>query len=205
MRAIFLDRDGVINHNRPDHVTRWEEFRFLPHSLRALQQLSGLGWPLIVITNQAIINRGIARSAQVETIHARMMQQVAAAGGRIEAVFYCPHRPDESCGCRKPRPGMLHRAADQYSLSLRRSYLIGDAVSDIEAGYEAGCECILVLSGRGREQLQQRGRKRLPPGCHILPHIGAAARWILMSEQRTRLYEARESPPAVPLSTQAGS
>lgn len=150
--AIFVDRDGVINANRPDHVKRWEEFVFLPGALEALQSLAAQTWPVIVITNQAIIGRGIAPAAIVDDIHARMRAVVAAAGGRIDDVYLCPHRPEDGCDCRKPRPGMLLRAAREHGLDLSRSYFIGDALSDAQAAAAAGAMPIFVASGRGAEQ-----------------------------------------------------
>jgi D-glycero-D-manno-heptose 1,7-bisphosphate phosphatase len=150
--AIFVDRDGVINANRPDHVKRWEEFVFLPGALEALRSLASQPWPVIVVTNQAIIGRGIAPAAIVDDIHARMRAVVAAAGGRIDAVYLCPHRPEDGCDCRKPRPGMLLRAAREHGLDLSRSYFVGDALSDAQAAAAAGATPIFVSSGRGAEQ-----------------------------------------------------
>jgi D-glycero-D-manno-heptose 1,7-bisphosphate phosphatase len=150
--AVFLDRDGVINVNRPDHVKCWAEFEFLPGALEALARLAALGLPVIVVTNQAIVNRGMVPQRMVDEINCRMAAEIVRAGGRIDAVVYCPHRPEEACQCRKPQPGLLLEAARRYRLDLRRSVLVGDALSDIEAGQAAGCQTILVLTGRGAEQ-----------------------------------------------------
>ena len=150
--AVFLDRDGVINVNRPDHVKSWTEFEFLPGALAALARLAALNLPVIVVTNQAIVNRGMVPQPVVDEINCRMAAEIVRAGGRIDAVIYCPHRPEEACRCRKPQPGLLLEAARRYRLDLRRSVLIGDALSDIEAGQAAGCQTILVLTGRGAEQ-----------------------------------------------------
>jgi D-glycero-D-manno-heptose 1,7-bisphosphate phosphatase len=150
--AVFLDRDGVINVNRPDHVKSWTEFEFLPGALEALARLAALNLPVIVVTNQAIVNRGMVPQPVVDEINCRMAAEIVRAGGRIDAVVYCPHRPEEACQCRKPQPGLLLEAARRYRLDLRRSVLVGDALSDIEAGQAAGCQTILVLTGRGAEQ-----------------------------------------------------
>lgn len=152
MRAIFLDRDGVICENRADHVKSWDEFRFLPGALPALAQLTGSEFARIVITNQAAINRGIVPASTVDGIHARMIAEVERAGGHIHRVMTCPHRPDENCTCRKPKPGMLFQAATDLGIDLSRSYLIGDATTDIQAGLAAGCTCFMVLTGRGMKQ-----------------------------------------------------
>ena len=159
--AVFLDRDGVINENRSDHVKAWEEFVFLPGVLDALRLLARHDRPIIVVTNQAVINRGLVRRETVEQVHRRMCDEIAQGGGRIDAIYYCPHRPEEGCDCRKPRPGLLLQAAREMSLDLPGSYFIGDALSDVEAALAAGCRPILVLTGRGQDQrdvLEQRGQ-----------------------------------------------
>jgi D-glycero-D-manno-heptose 1,7-bisphosphate phosphatase len=151
--AVFLDRDGVINVNRTDHVKRWEEFEFLPGALEAIAELSRAGVAVFVITNQAIVNRGMVPRAIVEWINLRMQHAVEAHGGRIAAVAYCPHRSDEQCPCRKPQPGLIVELARRHGVDLATSIVVGDAVSDIKAAAAAGCRAILVLTGRGREQL----------------------------------------------------
>jgi D-glycero-D-manno-heptose 1,7-bisphosphate phosphatase len=153
MRAIFLDRDGVICENRADHVKSWPEFRFLPGAKEAVAALSHLGLPIIVVTNQAAIGRGLVSTEVVNEINRRMVAEMAAYGGHIDRVLYCPHRPDEKCSCRKPEPGLLQQAADEMNINLSRSYLVGDSVSDLQAGQKVGCRNFLVLTGRGFEQL----------------------------------------------------
>ena len=153
MRAIFLDRDGVICENRSDHVKSWDEFQFLPGAKDSLAALSRLGLPIIVITNQAIVGRGMVPASVVDDIHRRMVAEVEAYGGRIDRVVYCPHRPEDRCGCRKPEPGMLWQMADEMGIDLTQSYLVGDAATDLMAGQRVGCRLIMVLTGRGLQQL----------------------------------------------------
>jgi D-glycero-D-manno-heptose 1,7-bisphosphate phosphatase len=153
MAAIFLDRDGVINENRADHVKSWSEFHFLPGVSEAIARLSRAGIKVFVITNQAVINRGMVPRDVVELINRRMIQELRRQGGRIEMVAHCPHRPEEQCQCRKPEPGLLLSLARDYGVDLEDSVLIGDALTDIDAGQAAGCRTVLVLTGRGREQL----------------------------------------------------
>jgi D-glycero-D-manno-heptose 1,7-bisphosphate phosphatase len=150
--AIFLDRDGVINENRPDHVKCWEEFEWLPGVLSSIRRLSQTGMPIFIVTNQAIINRGITTEATLNDIHSRMLAKIEQAGGRIEKIFYCPHDKHEDCDCRKPKPGMLKQAAHEFGIDLTRSFLVGDAWTDIEAGLAVGASSILVMTGRGRNQ-----------------------------------------------------
>ncbi|MBX7214929.1 MAG: HAD family hydrolase [Thermoflexales bacterium] len=177
--ALFLDRDGVLNVNRPDHVKGWEEFEFLPGVLVALRSLARLPVPIIVVTNQAIVNRGRITAARLADIHARMLAAVAAAGGRIDAIYACPHRPDEGCDCRKPRPGMLLQAAREWSLDLPRSVFVGDALTDLEAALAAGAQPVHVASGQGRAQRPAVGahpQHRHGPQAEDLP---AAVPWLL--------------------------
>lgn len=151
--AIFLDRDGVICENRVDHVKNWDEFQFLPGAKVSLAALSLLGLPIVVVTNQAIVGRGLVPASTVDGIHQRMVAEVEAYGGRIDRVVYCPHRPEDRCHCRKPEPGMLLQVADELGIDLSSSYLIGDAATDLIAGQSVGCKNFLVLTGRGLQQL----------------------------------------------------
>lgn len=175
--AIFLDRDGVINRNRCDHVKTWDEFQFLPGALAALARLARLSLPVIVISNQGAVGRGLTTCAAVEEIHARMVDAIRAAGGRVDDVLYCPHRPEDLCACRKPRPGMLLRAAERWRIDLEASILVGDAEADMVAAQNAGCRSLLVLTGRGAEQLalmHAAGRD----GFVVADDLPAAVDWI---------------------------
>jgi len=155
-RAVFIDRDGVICRNRDDYVKSWDEFVFLPGVLEGLAKLARTDLYIVIVTNQSAINRGIVPAETVEDINARMVLAIEEAGGRIDRVMYCPHRPDERCACRKPQAGMLLMAAKDLGLDLAHSYLIGDAESDMQAGWAVGCHRYLVLTGRGRRQLLRR-------------------------------------------------
>lgn len=154
MTTIFLDRDGVINENRPDYVKSWSEFRFLPGSLEAIAQLTRAGHRIVVCTNQAGVARGYFSTKTVDEIHRRMLAEVMDAGGRIERIYYCPHSKDDRCLCRKPRPGMLLRARQELSLDLTSAVFVGDSITDILAGLAAGVQAILVLTGLGVDQLR---------------------------------------------------
>ncbi len=182
--AIFIDRDGVINANRPDHVKRWEEFIFLPGALDALRALAGQPAPVIVITNQAIIGRGVTPAAIVDDIHVRMRTAVAAAGGRIDGVYLCPHRPEDGCDCRKPRPGLLLRAAREHGLDLTRSFFIGDALSDAQAAMAAGVTPIFVTSRRGAERQEALLADPWLRETRIVDDLGAAVGLILEAQSR---------------------
>jgi len=178
MQAVFLDRDGVINQNRADHVKCWAEFEFLPGAVEAVVRLSQSGIRVFVVTNQAIVNRGMVSRETVDNINRRMMREIAARGGRIEAVAYCPHRPEEKCYCRKPQPGLLLQLAGGHRVHLPQSVLIGDALSDLQAGVAVGCRTVLVLTGRGHDQLAQAQAARVD-GLAVAPDLGAAVEMLL--------------------------
>ena len=153
MKTIFLDRDGVINRNPPNkgYVRKWAEFTFIPNSRKAIRELTEIGYRIIVITNQSGIGRGLYSEEDLADIHSRMVAEISKSGGRIDAVYYCPHRPDAGCECRKPKPGMLMRAAREHNIELENAYLIGDVPTDIEAGKSVGTTAFLVLTGLGQE------------------------------------------------------
>ncbi len=150
--AIFLDRDGVINENRDDHVKSWNEFLFTPDALRSICELTLLGLPIFVVTNQAIISRRLATLDTLNDIHTLMLTAIRASGGRITKIYYCPHDSHENCNCRKPAPGMLLQAAEEFNIDLSQSFLIGDAWTDVGAAIKVQAQGILLLKGRGPNQ-----------------------------------------------------
>lgn len=153
MKTVFLDRDGVINRNPPNrgYVRTWTECVFIPSAQQAIRTLTEGGYRIIVATNQAGIGRGIFTERSLLEIHHRMVTQIAQAGGQIDAVYYCPHCPDAECECRKPKPGMLIRAAREHDIDMSQAYFIGDSITDIEAARSAEASPILVLTGHGRD------------------------------------------------------
>jgi histidinol-phosphate phosphatase family protein len=175
--AIFLDRDGTINVERPDYVKSWSEFAFLSGSLDALTRLAGVGVPIVVVTNQSGIGRGYVPRATVDDIHRQMVERVDAAGGRIDAVYLCPHHPDEGCGCRKPAPGLLEQAAADWGVDLKRCIFVGDSLSDQEAAQRAGCRSLLVASGRQAALLRSLGNQG--QAGLLFADLREAADWIV--------------------------
>ncbi len=144
--AIFLDRDGVINENPEFYVKSWAEFRFLPGVLEALCQLAQLPWLIFIVTNQSVIGREIISEDRLATIHTKMLKVIQSKGGRIDGIYICPHKPEDGCDCRKPRPGLLYRAAHDHQIDLERSILIGDSMVDIEAAQAVGMPAVLINS-----------------------------------------------------------
>ncbi|MHB8573017.1 MAG: D-glycero-beta-D-manno-heptose 1,7-bisphosphate 7-phosphatase [Candidatus Dormibacteria bacterium] len=184
VKAVFLDRDGVINEHRDDYVRSLDQFTFIPGALEAIAALSQAGIQVVVVTNQSQVGRGITPRETVDAINDHMVREIERAGGRVAAVRTCYHTPDADCHCRKPRPGMLEDAADELGVDLSRSYLVGDAISDLRAGRAAGCHSALVRTGRGLSQLMLGDGADLARsgGLVVLADLAAAARWILSRE-----------------------
>ncbi len=151
--AIFLDRDGVVIENRADYVRSWADVQIFPQAIEALVAAGASAHAIVLVTNQSAIGRGLISYETARAINERLLAHIRRAGGRVDAVYMCPHAPDERCACRKPRPGMLLRAADDLDLDLRQSVMIGDALTDIQAGRAAMAgRSILVRTGRGRDE-----------------------------------------------------
>lgn len=176
--AVFVDRDGVICENREDHVRAWSEFVFVPGSIEAMASMRRAGLRLFIITNQAIVGRGLLSRRSLDLIHEHMLDSLGASGAKVEGVLVCPHHPDDGCTCRKPEPGLLFQAADEFKVDLRRSFLVGDHVTDIEAGARAGVETILVKTGRGAAAVAAAQFGQYPPDF-VADDLVDAAIWIL--------------------------
>jgi D-glycero-D-manno-heptose 1,7-bisphosphate phosphatase len=145
-QAAFLDRDGIINRKAPEgqYVTRWEELEFCTGASEAICLLNRAGFLVVIVTNQACVARGLMTTAELECMHARLCFTFEAAGATIDAIYYCPHKSEPPCSCRKPKPGMLLHAARIHDIDLARSWMIGDSARDIEAGRAAGCNTVRV-------------------------------------------------------------
>jgi len=158
--AIFLDRDGVIIENRPAYVRSWEEVEIFPDAIAALARLVDSPYKIVVITNQAGIGKGLISFQVAADINLRLRQEVAKAGGRIDMIVMCPHKPEDACSCRKPQPGMLLKAAQDLSIDLSQSIMIGDSLTDLQAGNAAGVRSVaLVKTGLGDQQIQSVQRE----------------------------------------------
>jgi len=147
-RAVFLDRDGVIN-KEIDYAHKIEDFVLLPNVIEALKLLTETDYKIIVVSNQAGIAKGIHSKQDADKLFAYMKKILSEKGIRIDAVHYCPHHPDDGCECRKPNIGMLKKAEKEFDIDLSKSFIIGDKTSDIKAGENAGCTTILVKTGYG--------------------------------------------------------
>ena len=175
-RAILFDRDGVLNRRIPDgYVLDPQGFEWLPGARTALRQATEAGLVCAVVTNQACIGRGLASAETIQAIHDRMVSEAFAAGGRIDGVFVCPHRPEDGCDCRKPKPGLVYQAAQALGLDLSASLLIGDSPTDIQAAATAGVPAIRV----GPRPHVHTGADSRAPTVGWAPDAAAAvARWL---------------------------
>jgi len=179
LKVVFLDRDGVINRDSPDYIKSWSEFEFLPGSLNALKRLTQKGFANIVITNQSAVNRRMITLEDLDFIHSNMQSAVNANGGKISAIFFCPHTPDDHCSCRKPKAGLIHQAQSRYALSLESAYMVGDSAKDIECAQNAGCGyAVLVRTGNGAEAETVLTRKKISPD-YVAADLDDAANWII--------------------------
>lgn len=183
---VYLDRDGVLNENVPDYVRNLSMWVPIPGALEAAAMLSGMGHPVVVVTNQSAIGRGLVDASTVEEINSELVRRISLLGGRVSGVYYCPHRPDEHCGCRKPETGMIDRARRELGLPAG-GWLVGDAESDMEMGRRAGLRTIMVMTGRGSSQiaLSQEGK----PPAFIAGDMADAAGIILDSGRCSRRSE----------------
>jgi len=178
--AIFLDRDGVLIENRDDYVKTWDEVEFLDGALEAMCRLANLAAPIILVTNQSAVGRGLLGYPEAVALNARIMDVVTTHGGRIDRAYLCPHHPQENCMCRKPAPGMILQAAQEMNLELSHAYLVGDALTDIEAAHAVRVQGILVRTGRGHAQAAcWEGQT---PSFPILSDLSAATDYILKKE-----------------------
>lgn len=148
-KAVFLDRDGVINKERSDYVKTVDELVILDDIINPIKKLRDNNFLVIIITNQSAINRGLTTHQNVENIHSAIQEYLKKNGVQIDAFYYCPHRPDEYCNCRKPKPGLLKKATSDLKIDIKSSWMIGDRDSDMEAARAVGCKAIKIRSNFG--------------------------------------------------------
>lgn len=175
-RLIILDRDGVINHDSEQFIKSPDEWRPIPGSLEAIARLNRAGYRVVVATNQSGVGRGLLDFAMLNAIHDKMHRALALAGGRIEAVFFCPHTADARCDCRKPKPGMLIEIGKRFSVDLTGVPCVGDGLRDLQAAETVGAQPMLVLTGKGEKTLRDGG---FPKNTVILPDLAFAASALL--------------------------
>lgn len=182
-KLVIIDRDGTINQASDVFVKSPEEWHALPGALEAISRLSHAGYHVVVVTNQSGLGRGLVDMAAVNHVHAHMMRQVAAAGGRIDGIFFCPHAPDEGCTCRRPLPGLLEQMAERYGMSLEGVPCIGDSLRDLQAGAAMGCAPHLVCTGRHAHWTSAQAPEGFPPGTQVHADLNACVDALLGEER----------------------
>jgi D-glycero-D-manno-heptose 1,7-bisphosphate phosphatase len=149
MKLVILDRDGTINADSQEYIKSAAEWVPLPGAIEAIARLNHAGWHVVVATNQAGLGRGLFDVAALNAMNAKMHKLLAAQGGRVDAVFYCPHTPDDACSCRKPLPGLFEQIGERFGVDLHGVPVVGDQLRDLQAGVAVGCEPHLVFTGKG--------------------------------------------------------
>jgi D-glycero-D-manno-heptose 1,7-bisphosphate phosphatase len=189
MKAVFLDRDGVINRKAAegDYVTRWHDFQVLPGVVEGIAQLNRAGFCVIVVTNQRCIAKGLMTTTELELMHQRMTEVLALGGATIDAIYYCPHETEPPCRCRKPAPGMLLDAGRDHRIDFSASWMIGDSDADIEAGKNAGCKTAKLSVGKEVGSAMKPVRSASICADIVAPSLLNAVDQILRREKSTGL------------------
>jgi D-glycero-D-manno-heptose 1,7-bisphosphate phosphatase len=179
LKLIVLDRDGVINHDSDHFIKTPDEWRPIPGSLEAIARLNHAGYRVVVATNQSGIGRGLFDMATLNTIHEKLHKSLALAGGRIDALFYCPHTGDSGCECRKPKPGMLREIGQRFGVDMAGVPCVGDSLRDLLAAEAVGGQPMLVLTGKGEKTLREGN---FPKNTVIFPDLAFAVSALLANE-----------------------
>jgi D-glycero-D-manno-heptose 1,7-bisphosphate phosphatase len=179
MKLAILDRDGVINQDSAAFIKHPDEWIALPGSLDAIARLSRSGWRVVIASNQSGVARGLFSMDTLNAIHAKLRREVSHAGGAIDAIFICPHGPDDGCACRKPKPGLFHDIGRRYDINLTDVPAVGDSLRDLQAASAAGCSPWLVLTGNG---LETRDNGGLPAGTRMANDLSAVVDALLSED-----------------------
>ena len=185
MKLVILDRDGTINEDRDDYVKSPDEWVPVPGALEAIARLNHNGWHTVVATNQSGVGRGLFDMASLNAMHLKMHQMLAVHGGRVDAVFFCPHVSEDCCACRKPLPGLFQQIGERFAVDLREVPVVGDTLRDLQAAAAAGCEPHLVLTGRAAALDEQTLRHIVQqvPRTTVHSDLGAFAEHLLRRDR----------------------
>lgn len=178
-RLVILDRDGTINADSDEYVKSAQEWQPLPGALEAIARLNHAGFHVAVASNQSGLGRGLFDVAALNAMHAKMHKLLAAHGGRIDAVFYCPHGPDDNCHCRKPQSGLFEQIGERFGVDLKGVPCVGDTLRDLQAGAGVGCTPHLVLTGKGAAFRDRPLPENFPAGTRVHQDLAAFADHLL--------------------------
>lgn len=181
MRLVILDRDGVINHESEAYIKSPDEWIPIPGSLDAIARLNWVGFTVVVATNQAGVGRGLFNLSALEKIHEKMAASLAKVGGHLDGIFLCAHRPEDNCGCSKPKPGLFKQIAKQFHANLHAVPVIGDSLRDIAAAQAVDARPILVRTGYGEETSRQLSNPRC---VEVFADLATAVEHLLLEVQR---------------------
>ena len=176
MKLVILDRDGVINYDSDAYIKSPDEWKPIHGSLEAIVQLNQAGYRVVLATNQSGIGRGLFEMATLNAIHDKLHRALGQLGGRIDAIFFCPHAQEDNCNCRKPKAGLYEEIGHRLNISLKGVPSVGDALRDLQAAAAVGAQPILVLTGKGEKTAREGG---LPPGTLTFPNLAAAVQAIV--------------------------
>ena len=182
-KLVIVDRDGTINIDSDDYIKSVEEWQPYPNALHAIARLNHAGWHVVVATNQSGLGRGLFDMATLNAMHEKMHRSLAAVGARVDAVFFCPHTPEDACACRKPASGLFEHIKERYGRSLEGVANVGDSLRDLQAGAALGCESHLVLTGKGQAFRDRPLSDQFPANTHVHEDLLAFADWFLVREQ----------------------
>ena len=185
MNLIILDRDGTINEDRDDYVKSADDWIPIPGALEAIARLNHAGWHTVIASNQSGLGRGLFDMASLNAMHAKMNSLLAKVGGRIDAVFFCPHTPDEACDCRKPLPGLFRQIGERYGVDLSTVPVVGDSLRDLQAGAAVGCRPHLVRTGKGAVTVAGNVLHQVP-GTVVHDDLAAFAEHLIQEERVLR-------------------
>lgn len=180
MKLVILDRDGVINFDSDKFIKRPEEWKPIPGSLEGIARLNHAGFHVVVATNQSGVGRGLFDMTMLNAINEKMIEALAEVGGRLDAIFYCPHAAESDCSCRKPKPGMFEEIGQRFNAPLRGIPSVGDSLRDLQAAAAVGAQPILVLTGKGEKTKAQGG---LPDNTLVFPNLSVAVKAIIQDTQ----------------------
>ena len=188
MKLIILDRDGTINEDREDYVKSPDEWVPIPGALEAIARLNQAGWHTVVATNQSGLGRGTFDMATLNAMHVKMNQLLAAQGGRIDAVFFCPHAPEENCLCRKPLPGLIEQIGERFGVEFSEVPVVGDTLRDLQAGAAVGCPAHLVRTGKAAHLSPSQIAELCAqvPGTQVHADLTAFAEHLIRAERKAR-------------------
>ena len=172
MKLIILDRDGVINLDSDQFIKSPDEWKPIPGALEAIARLNQWGWRVVVASNQSGVGRGLFGMDTLIAINEKMVKSLAQVGGRLDAIFFCPHPADSTCDCRKPKPGMLEQIGARFNVELTGVPVVGDSLRDLQAAVAVGAKPYLVLTGKGEKT---RENPELPPGTEVFPDLATLA------------------------------